>query len=400
MIKFLDIQKITESFQPELTSAIQRVVNRGWFLLGEELSTFEKEYAEYIGSKNCIGVANGLDALRLILRSYIEIGFMHEGDEVIVPANTYIASILAITDNRLKPILVEPDIYTYNLDISLIEQNITSRTRAIMIVHLYGQACWSDQIEEIAQKYNLKIIEDNAQAAGALVPSTNFGIHGSLTNHMKNSGIGNLKPGNFKRTGSLGDAAGHSFYPGKNLGALGDGGAVTTNDDIFAEVVRALANYGSAKKYINDYQGLNSRLDEIQAAVLRVKLPRLDEDNLRRRKIAQFYLDNITNPDIILPQIQSLKTEAMSYSHVWHLFVIRHPSRDKFQDYLAKNEIQTLIHYPVPPHKQRAYKYWNCLSFYITEKVSQECLSIPISNIMSDDDAERVVELMNSFRID
>jgi dTDP-4-amino-4,6-dideoxygalactose transaminase len=400
MIKFLDIQKITESFQPEINSAIRRVVNRGWFLLGEELASFEKEYAEYIGSKHCIGVANGLDALRLILKSYIEIGFMHEGDEIIVPANTYIASILAITENRLKPILVEPDINTYNLDVSLIEQHITQRTKAIMVVHLYGQACWSDQIEKLAQNYNLKIIEDNAQAAGAIVQCSKFKMHGSSTINVEKTGPGNQEPAILKRTGSLGHAAGNSFYPGKNLGALGDGGAVTTNDDKLAEVVRALANYGSSKKYINDYQGLNSRLDEIQAAVLRVKLPRLDADNLRRRKIAQFYLEYITNPDIILPQIQNVKKETINLSHVWHLFVIRNPNRDKLQNYLAKNEIQTLIHYPVPPHKQRAYKYWNCLSFYITEKVSQECLSIPISNVMSDYDAERVVGLMNSFKID
>ncbi len=298
MIKFLDIQKITESFEPELSLAVQRVIKRGWFIHGEEVAYFEKEYATYIGSKHCIGVANGLDALRLILKAYIEMGIMKEGDEVIVPANTYIATILAITDNRLKPVMVEPDINAYNIDISLIEEHITPRTRAIMIVHLYGQACWSEHLEKIAQKYHLKIIEDNAQAAGA--------AWGMLTNEVRKSraageqgAIGRQLPA--KRTGSLGDAAGHSFYPGKNLGALGDGGAVTTDDDELAAVVRTMANYGSSQKYVNDYKGLNSRLDELQAAVLRVKLPRLDADNARRHEIAGYYINNITNPDIILP---------------------------------------------------------------------------------------------------
>ena len=286
--RFLDLKKITESFEPQLSQAVSRVVRSGWYLLGEEVSAFESEYAAYIGSKHCIGVANGLDALRLILKAYIYMGFMKEGDEVIVPANTYIATILAITDNRLKPVLVEPDINSYNLDISLIEQHITERTRAIMVVHLYGQACWSARLEETARKYNLRIIEDNAQAAGAMAQSSGLRAQGNkdLT----------LRPVHctLRRTGSLGHASGHSFYPGKNLGALGDGGAVTTDDDELASVVRAIANYGSAKKYINDYQGLNSRLDEIQAAVLRVKLPRLDADNQRRREIAQYYLENIT----------------------------------------------------------------------------------------------------------
>lgn len=385
MIRFLDIQKITESFEPELSRAIQLVVKQGWFILGEEVEAFEKEYATYIGSKHCIGVANGLDALRLIMKAYIEMGAMKEGDEVIVPASTYIATILAITDNRLKPVLVEPDIITYNIDISLIESHITPRTRAIMIVHLYGQACWSVELEGIARKYNLKIIEDNAQAAGACyVPLTH--------------------------TGSLGDAAGHSFYPGKNLGALGDGGAVTTNDDELAAVVRALANYGSSKKYVNDYKGLNSRLDEVQAAVLRVKLPRLDEDNARRHEIANYYINNITNPDIILPfnrhpasdirQPQpdfNLSPLTFLLSHVWHLFVIRHPERDRLQRYLADNGIQTLIHYPSPPHKQKAYKEWNKLSFPVTEKIHREVLSLPVSQVMSYDEVQIITEKLNKF---
>jgi dTDP-4-amino-4,6-dideoxygalactose transaminase len=375
MIKFLDIQKITDSFQPELSEAIERVVKRGWFLQGEECETFEKNYASYIGTKHCISVANGLDALRLILKAYIEMGEMKEGDEVIVPANTYIASILAITDNRLKPVLVEPDINTYNLDISIIEQHITPRTKAILIVHLYGQAIWSDELIKIAEKHNLKIIEDNAQAAGA------FAGH-----HSK------------KRTGSLGDAAGHSFYPGKNLGALGDAGAVTTNNDAFAAVVRSLANYGSTKKYVNDYQGLNSRLDEIQAAVLRVKLSRLDADNRHRTKIANLYIKKITNPDIILPGYAN-KSEpgTQNLTHVWHLFVIRHPHRNELQKYLADNGVQTLIHYPIPPHRQKAYKYLNNLNLPITEKIHNEVISLPISQVMTTDEVNSIVKIVNNF---
>ena len=408
MIKFLDIQKITESSEPELTQAVQRVINRGWYLLGEEVEGFEHEYSTFIGSKHCIGVANGLDALRLIFRAYIELNVMKEGDEVIVPANTYIASILAITENRLKPVLVEPDINTYNLDISLIEQHITPRTKAIMVVHLYGQACWSEQLEEIAKKYNLKIIEDNAQAAGAAWCREKGA--GSSTKLDTNTTPCLVSPAPC-RTGSLGHAAGHSFYPGKNLGALGDAGAVTTDDDDLAAVARAIANYGSSKKYVNDYKGLNSRLDEIQAAVLRVKLPRLDVDNQRRREIAQYYFDHITNPDIILPN-----TEYRSFSgdrdsearrdripntpyinHVFHLFVVRHSRRDELQKYLSDKGIQTLIHYPIPPHKQQAYKEWNNRSFPITEKIHNQILSLPISQVMMDDEFEKVMVIINKF---
>ena len=394
MIKFLDLKAISNSFEPELSRALQRVLDSGWYLLGGEAEAFEEEYSSYIGSKHCIGVANGLDALRLILKAWIELGVMKVGDEVIVPANTYIASILAITDNRLNPVLVEPDINTYNLDISLIEQQITSRTRAIMVVHLYGQACWSTQLEEIAKKHNLKIIEDNAQAAGAYyVPdSQSFSV----------SKFESLKPWNsetLKRTGSLGDAAGHSFYPGKNLGALGDAGAVTTNDDDLASVVRALANYGSTKKYVNDYQGLNSRLDEIQATALRVKLPRLDSDNQRRREIAQYYLENIKHSDIILPKtLNAQRSTLNALDHVWHLFVIRTPHRDRFQQYLTDIGIQTLIHYPIPPHKQLAYKEWNRLSFPITEQIHKEVISLPISQVMNDDEVKVVVKKINAFR--
>jgi dTDP-4-amino-4,6-dideoxygalactose transaminase len=399
MIKFLDIQKITARYQPELSEAVQRVIHRGWFILGEELEAFEHDYAGFIGSGNCIGVANGLDALRLIFKALMTMGIMKEGDQVIVPANTFIASILAITDNRLVPILVEPDISTYNLDIEKIEQQITSRTKAVLNVHLYGRACWSKQLEELGRKYSLKIIEDNAQAAGAFA-SCGYGI--------KNEILG-------KRTGSLGYAAGHSFYPGKNLGALGDGGAVTTDDDELATVIRSLANYGSETKYIYNHKGLNSRLDELQAAVLRVKLPHLDSDNRRRHNIAQYYTSNIKNPEITLPQAVSSvsawkhpknkagktgKQTDDDFQHrdnVWHLYVVLSSQRNNLQKYLAENQIQTLIHYPVPPHKQKAYSEWNNLSFPITEYIASRCLSLPISNVMTDDEMMKVVDVINSY---
>ena len=292
MIKFLDLKAINDSFEPDLSLSIKRVLDSGWYLLGNEVNSFEHEFGTYIETKHCIGVANGLDALRLILKAYMVLGVMKEGDEIIVPANTFIASILAITDNRLVPVLVEPDINTYNLNPFLIEEKITERTKGVMLVHLYGQNAMHPEIDRLINKYNLKLIEDNAQAVGAFyTQDSKFKIQHS------------------KRTGSLGHAAGHSFYPGKNLGCLGDGGAVTTNDDELAKVIRALANYGSNKKYVNDYQGLNSRLDEIQAAILRTKLPRLDADNQRRNDIAQYYLDNIKNPAIILPT-QNSKLET------------------------------------------------------------------------------------------
>lgn len=375
MIKFLDLKAINQSFEPELTQAIKRVLDSGWYLLGKEVSAFEQEYASYIGVKHCIGVANGLDALRLILKAYIEMDIMHEGDEIIVPANTYIATILAITDNRLCPVLVEPDIETYNIDPFMIEGKISNRTKGIMVVHLYGQNAMHPEIQRLIEKYNLKLIEDNAQAVGA--------YYGD------------------KRTGSLGHAAGHSFYPGKNLGCLGDGGAVTTNDVELAAVIRAMANYGSNKKYVNIYKGLNSRLDEIQAAILRTKLLRLDTDNQRRRNIAQYYCKNIINHEIILPvstEYNNPYSIAFNLSHVWHVFVIRTPQRDKLQQYLTDKGIQTLIHYPIPPHKQRAYKEWNELSFPITQKIHDEVLSFPMSVMMQDEDVERIVELINPYK--
>lgn len=365
MIKFLDLQKINAQYADEIKEATNRVIDSGWYLLGNEVKTFETNYAKYIGTKHCIGVANGLDALRLILKAYIEMGLMSEGDEVIVPANTYIASILAITDNRLTPVLVEPDIKTYNIDPFKIEEKINSRTKGIMIVHLYGKNAMHPEIQRLVDKYNLKLIEDNAQASGAYYRE--------------------------KRTGALGDAAGNSFYPGKNLGALGDAGAVTTDDDNLASVIRAMANYGSSKKYINDYQGLNSRLDEIQAAILRVKLPRLDADNQRRREIARYYIENIKHPDIILPHVSDWN------SHVFHIFIIRCKQRDKLLSYLSEQGIQTLIHYPIPPHKQKAYKEWNTLSLPISEQIHNEVLSLPISPVMSNDDISKVIKTVNDF---
>jgi len=374
MIKFLDLQKINAQYANELKATTARVIDSGWYLLGNEVKNFEIHLAEYIGVKHAIGVANGLDALRIILKAYLEMGIMQEGDEVIVPANTYIASILAISDNRLTPVLVEPNINSYNLDISLIEKHISDRTKAILVVHLYGQVCWSKELESIAKKHNLKIIEDNAQAIGAVY---------SDSDGMK------------RKTGSLGDAAGFSFYPGKNLGAFGDAGAVTTGDDELASVVRALGNYGSKQKYVNEFQGLNSRMDEIQASVLDLKLQYLDAENQRRRQIAQYYCQNISNNNIILPLITD--NCLLMEEHVWHLFVIRCSERDRLQQYLTDNGVQTLIHYPIPPHKQLAYKYLNNSSFPLTEEIHQKVLSLPISGVLTIEEAIIITNLINKF---
>jgi dTDP-4-amino-4,6-dideoxygalactose transaminase len=365
MIKFLDLQKINEQYANELKKVAAEVIDSGWYLLGEKLTTFEKKLTTYTEANNAIGVANGLDALRLIIKAYIQLGIMSEGDEILVPANTYIASILAITDNGLKPILAEPDLETFNLDISKLESKVTSRTKAIMAVHLYGRVCWSEELESFAKKYNLKIIEDNAQAIGA---SWN--------------GI---------KTGNLGDAAGFSFYPGKNLGALGDSGAVTTKDSDLAKTIRAIANYGSQEKYVNQYQGLNSRLDEIQAAFLSIKLNYIDKENKRRQEIADYYISNIKNDKISLP------SKGNSNEHVWHLFVIRLEKRDDLKKYLEENGVQTLIHYPIPPHKQKCYPDLNHLSFPITEKIHEEVLSLPISPVLTDAEIKRVVGVLNLF---
>lgn len=371
MIPFLDLKNINEQYAKELKQVAAEVIDSGWYLLGERVSRFESNLVQYIGAKHAIGVANGLDALRLILKAYIEMGVMKEGDEVIVPANTYIASVLAITDNRLVPVFVEPDLITYNLDISKIEASITTRTKAIMLVHLYGQVCWSTDLHDIAKRYNLRIIEDNAQAIGA-------------------------KWNDGRKTGNLGDAAGFSFYPGKNLGALGDAGAVTTSCDDTAKMVRALGNYGSREKYHNQYQGLNSRLDEIQAAFLDVKLKYLDEENERRRRVADVYLQSIRNNDIILPLITG-ESALHTFDHVWHLFVIRTTNRDELQSNLKESGIQTLIHYPIPPHKQQAYKFYNSESYPITERIHKGVLSLPISPVISEKDIDLVIDAVNSI---
>lgn len=362
MIKFLDLHKINERFRNEIDARIKEVLDSGWYLLGNQDKTFEENFAKYCGVKHCIGCANGLDALTLIIRGY---GF-GDGDEVIVPANTYIASILAISENGCTPVLVEPDINTYNIDPDLIEEKITSNTKAIMLVHLYGQAVEMEKIWALAKKYNLKVIEDSAQGHGAMYQG--------------------------RRTGNLGDASGFSFYPGKNLGCMGDGGAVTTNDDELAAKIRAIANYGSHKKYCNLYKGVNSRLDELQAGILDVKLKYLDQDNERRRDVAKYYLKNIKNEKVILPKYNG------DNSHVFHVFAVRVENRKQFQEYLIANDVQTLIHYPTPPHKQEAYKEWKHLSFPVTEKIHNEIISLPISPVMTDEEVKKVVEVVNAFK--
>ena len=359
MIKFLDLKTVNERFRTEMDAASKRVLDSGWYLLGKEIERFEADFAAYCGVKHCIGVANGLDALKLIIKGY---GF-GPGDEIIVPANTYIASILAISDNGCTPILVEPKWETRLIDDVLIDAAVTPRTKAIMVVHLYGRAMNMTKVWEIAKKYNLKVIEDSAQAHGAMFEG--------------------------RRTGNLGDASGFSFYPGKNLGCLGDGGAVTTNDDELAAKIRALRNYGSDVKYHFPYRGTNSRLDEIQAAWLGVKLPHLDADNQRRREIAARYCEEIKNPLIELPQ--GPNDESM----VWHVFAVTCPKRDEFQKYLAERGIQTVIHYPIPPHKQPCYTEWNARHFPITERIHREILSLPISPVLTDEEVGEVVRIVN-----
>lgn len=366
-IKFLDLKAINARFQDEIAGAMARVTDSGWYLLGNEATSFEKEYAAFIGTRHCVGCGNGLDALTLILRGWKEMGRLKEGDEVIVPANTYIASILAISENGLVPVLVEPDPLTLQIDAKKIEEAITPSTKAMMIVHLYGRSAWSHKIEQIARDANLMVIEDNAQAHGCLF--------------------------NGKRTGSLGNAAAHSFYPGKNLGALGDAGAVTTDDDSLASVVRTLANYGSSRKYIFDYRGMNSRLDELQAAVLRVKLPYLDADNRRRSEVARKYYYGIRHHDIQLPSWPDKED-----SNVWHIFPILTSRRDELQTYLHEKGIQTLIHYPIPPHHQKCYPEWPPLSLPISEYIHASELSLPISPVITDEEIGRILTAVNSFR--
>lgn len=365
-VPFLDLKQVNLKDYKEISQAIDEVINGGWYIQGSKCKQFEENFAKYCGAKHAIGVANGLDALILILRAYQELGIMQGGDEVIVPASTYIASILAISANNLTPILVEPDINNYLIDVNKIEGAITPKTKAIMVVHLYGQITPMADIWELAKKYNLKVIEDSAQSHGAYYQG--------------------------KRSGNLSDASGFSFYPGKNLGAIGDGGAVTTNDDTLAYTIRALANYGSEIKYKNMYKGINSRLDELQAAILDVKLKKLDEDTAKRRIIARMYREQITNPKIILPQV-ALGED----SHVWHVFVIRTTKRDELQKYLSDNGIGTVIHYPTPPHKQEAYKEWNDLSYPISEQIHHEVISLPISPVQTIEQTKYVIDVINKF---
>lgn len=365
MIKYLDLKRINDLYDAEIREAINEVLDSGWYLKGEATRKFEQAYALYIGTRHCIGCANGLDALTLILRAYIEMGVMQAGDEVIVPANTFIASILAITENCLKPVLVEPSPSTLQIDDTLIEQAITSRTRAIMIVHLYGRCAYTDRIADLCRKHDLKLIEDNAQAHGC-----EFTL---------------------KKTGSLGDAAGHSFYPGKNLGALGDAGAVTTNDDTLAKTIEALGNYGSSKKYVFDYLGRNSRIDDIQAAILSVKLRHLDAANQRRKDIAAIYINKVKNPLIRIPHVHDRDS-------VWHIFSIFCEHRDQLKQYLADNGVETAIHYPVPPHRQHCYPAWNQLQLPITEQIHAQELSIPCHQALSDAEVSRIITLLNAFK--
>jgi dTDP-4-amino-4,6-dideoxygalactose transaminase len=364
-VKFLDLKKINSLYKKEMEFAFTRVLDSGWFILGEELHSFEKKFADYCGVNHAIGVANGLDALILIFRAYKELGILQDGDEVLVPANTYIASILAISSNNLTPILVEPSFDTFNIDPALIEEKISLKTKAILTVHLYGQISSMHEISAIVKKHNLLLIEDAAQAHGALFES--------------------------KKAGSIGDAAGFSFYPGKNLGALGDAGAVTTNNEILANTIKALSNYGSHIKYQNIYKGINSRLDEIQAAFLNIKLQHLDEEILARRNVAKFYIDNINNDQIILPKVVN------DYSHVWHLFVIRTKRRNDLITFLNKKGIQTVIHYPIPPHKQNAYSELNDFELPITETLHTEVLSLPINHVLNQVEIEHVVNSLNEF---
>lgn len=366
MVKFLDLQKINAQYGSELSEAANRVIASGWYILGKEVTAFENAFAQYCGSKHAIGVANGLDALILILEAYKELGFMQLGDEVIVPSNTYIASIIAISKAGLVPLLCEPTTDTCLLDATLIEAKITNKTKAILPVHLYGQLCDMDAINAIAAKHQLKVIEDSAQSHGATYT-------------------------NGKRSGNLGDASGFSFYPGKNLGALGDAGAITTNDDTLATALKALRNYGSHIKYHNLYKSINSRLDEMQAAILNVKLAYLEAETSKRQEVAAYYLANMNNPKVTLP------TCVTPEGHVWHLFAVRVNDRAHFQQYLTDNGIETNIHYPVPPHQQPAYKEWAHLSYPISEQIHKETISLPISPVMAQDEIDKVVAVVNKY---
>ncbi len=367
MIPFLDLQAINAQYKEELKEACAKVIDSGWYIRGTHVEQFEQSFAQYCDSKYCIGVANGLDALTLTLRAWKVLGKLKDGDEVIVQANTYIASILAISENNLVPVLVEPDPDTFNLSVSAINEALSEKTKVILPVHLYGQISPMDDIMSIAEKHELLVLEDCAQSHGAML--------------------------NSKKCGAWGHAAAFSFYPGKNLGALGDGGAVTTDDSQLAETIRALGNYGSHEKYKNIYQGVNSRLDEMQAAMLSVKLNYLDNETSRRQKIASSYIADISNPLIQLPEVSD------NEGHVWHLFVIKTANREEFAKYLSKEGIQTLIHYPLPPHKQEAYKQWNELSLPLTEKIHEQVLSLPLDPTMSEQSIQRVISVINSFEL-
>ena len=368
MIKFLDLQKINSQYSEEFKEAASDVIDSGWYLQGDKVKSFEENLSLFLRTKHVITCANGLDALRLILRAYKEMDLLKDGDEIIVPANTYIATILAVTDNNLHPLLAEPDEKTYNLDLTKIENLITERTKAILVVHLYGLICWSKELEVIAKKHNLLIIEDNAQAIGARWEDS-------------------------RMSGNLGHAAGLSFYPGKNLGALGDSGAVATSDDEVARIVRAIGNYGSSVKYVNEFKGLNSRMDEIQAAFLNIKLKYLGKENGIRRQIADYYLEKIVNRKLTLPTLKN----SIRDSHVWHLFVVRSKDRDSLQKYLHEKGIQTLIHYPIPPHKQQCYKEYNKLNYPVTSLLADEVLSLPISPVLTEIEMLSIVETINRW---
>ncbi len=363
MIKYLDLKSINEAYDGEIRQAIDEVLLSGWYLMGSATSRFEQHYAEYIGTRYCVGCGNGLDALTLILRAYKEMGRLHDGDEVIVPANTYIASMLGITDNGLTPVLVEPSLQTLQIDDTQIERAITPRTRAIMIVHLYGRCAFTPLIGEICEKHQLLLIEDNAQAHGC----TFEGRH----------------------TGALGHAAGHSFYPTKNLGAIGDAGAVTTDDEELAQIVASIANYGSSRKYVFDYPGRNSRIDELQAAILDVKLKHLDADNDRRKAIAALYINKVENPRIRMPQA--------SRDSVYHIFPVLCEHRDELQQYLRLHDVESQIHYPIPPHRQRCYRQWNHLSLPVTEMIHEQELSLPCNQVMTDEEVEHIIRLLQHF---
>lgn len=394
-IKYLDLKKVTERHAEEIHEAVARVIDSGWYLQGEAVARFEEEYARYCGVRHCIACGNGLDALTLILRAYIEMGVMAEGDEVIVPANTYIASILSITENGLVPVLVEPRPDTFQIDDALIEQAITERTRAVMIVHLYGRMAYTERIGDICRRHGLKLVEDCAQSHGLCPPK--FPQGGDESYRLSQTNIQTSLPHShtIPPLGGTegGSSSAHSFYPGKNLGALGDAGAVTTDDDELAATVRALANYGSARKYVFRYRGRNSRMDEIQAAVLSVRLRYLDEDNTERRRIALRYIEEIRNPLLTLPS-----RDYWRHS-VFHIFPVLTPRRDELQRYLADNGVQTVIHYPIPPHHQQCYASWHDLSLPITERIHREELSIPCNQVLTDEEASSIIKLLNDYNV-